>query len=103
MKRFLQLTISSLDAVEVQLSDNAVPVRCPPIKQSEEDEQMIEDEVQDMLKKGIISKVENSRWIFPFFVVRSNAGAKVRSFPIASHSCAVFVLLSLITIGELYS
>jgi hypothetical protein len=45
-------TISSLDAVEVQLSENAVPVRCPPIKQSEEDEHMIEGEVQDMLKKG---------------------------------------------------
>ncbi len=51
-------------------------MRCPLIKQSEEDEQMVEDEIQDMLKKGIISKVPNSKWIFPFFVARSRTARR---------------------------
>jgi uncharacterized protein YqgQ len=49
-------------------------VRCPLIKQSEEDEQMVEDEIQDMLKKGIVSKVPNSKWIF--FVARSRTARR---------------------------
>jgi hypothetical protein len=45
-------TISELPSVEINLSKEAVPVRCTfLIKQSEEGEQMVEDEIQDMLDR----------------------------------------------------
>jgi hypothetical protein len=33
-----------------------------------EEEQMIEDEIAEMASKGILKKVKNPQWAFPFFV-----------------------------------
>jgi hypothetical protein len=72
-------TISTLPPVTINLTENAVPVRCPLIKQSEEDEEMLESEVKEMLTKGIVSKVEQSRWVFPYFIAKSrNTRRKMR-------------------------
>ena len=35
-----------------------------------EDEQMIEDEIAEMAAKGILRKVTNPQWTFPFFVAK---------------------------------
>jgi hypothetical protein len=64
---------SKLPPNEIELLPGATPVKVPPHHMSAEDEQVLEDEVKEMLDKGIMEKVKNSKWVFPFFIARGKS------------------------------
>ena len=40
-----------------------------------EEEECLEQEIQDMLSKGIVKKIDKSRWCSPFFLTKATASA----------------------------
>ena len=67
-----------LAPIEIELLPGATPVKVPPHHMSTEDEQVLEDEVKQMLDKGIVEKVKNSKWVFPFFIARGKSRSSRR-------------------------
>jgi len=64
---------SNLPPVEIELLPGASPMRVPSHHMSAEDEQILEEEVKEMLDKGIVERVKSSKWVFPFFIARGKS------------------------------
>jgi hypothetical protein len=43
---------------------------------SPEDEQMIEEEIGKMAAKGLLERIRNPKWVFPFFVAKDKGRRK---------------------------
>ena len=68
--------LSKLPPVRIELLPEARPVKVPPHKMAPDDEQMVEDEIAEMAAKGILKKVKNPKWTFPFFVAKGKGWKK---------------------------
>ena len=71
-------TISSLPSVKINLTENAVPVLCSLIKQSEEDEEMIESEIKTNVGERCDFLGEKLHGFIHFFVSRSRNSRRKR-------------------------
>jgi hypothetical protein len=72
-------SVSNVAPVKVELLEGSAPIKCPIIPQTEAEEENLEKEIHLMLNKGIVSRVQASKWCFPFFMTKPNAGRKARS------------------------
>jgi hypothetical protein len=72
-------SVANVEPVKVELANGSSPVKCPIIPQTEAEEEALEKEIQMMLSKGIISRVKDSKWCFPFFMTKPTTRRKARS------------------------
>jgi hypothetical protein len=68
--------LSKLPPVKIELLPDARPVKVPPHHMSPEDEQMIEEEIREMAAKGLLERIRDPKWVFPFFVARRKGRRK---------------------------
>jgi hypothetical protein len=68
--------LSKLPPVKIELLPDARPVKVPPHHMSPEDEQMIEEEIGEMAAKGLLERIRDPKWVFPFFVARGKGRRK---------------------------
>jgi hypothetical protein len=54
--------------VDIELQPEARPIKVPPHRLPPDAEQMVENEIAEMAIKGILKKIQDPKWIFPFFI-----------------------------------
>jgi len=68
--------LSKLPPVKIELLPDARPVKVPPHHRSLEDEQMIEEVIGEMAAKGLLERIRDPEWVFPFFVAKGQGRRK---------------------------
>jgi len=68
--------LSKLHPVKIKLLPNARPVKVPPHHMSPKDEQMIEEKIGEMAAKGLLERIRDPKWVFPFFVAKGKGRRK---------------------------
>ena len=63
---------SKLPPLKIELLPDARPVKVPPHHMSPEDEQVI----GDMAAKGLLERIRDPKWVFPFFVAKGKGRRK---------------------------
>jgi len=68
--------LSKLPPLKIKVLPDARSVKVPPYHMSPEDEQMIEEEIGEMGAKGLLERIRDPKWVFPFFVAKGKGRRK---------------------------
>jgi len=68
--------LSKIFPVKIELLPDGRPVKVPAHHMSPEDEQMIEEEIGEMAAKGLLERIRDPKWVFPFFVAKGKGRRK---------------------------